>query len=212
MLANASGKGKSYFTDFFMSTLFIRLSVFGFLICCVLFLGACASSNNNANETPVISGQPKTTLPMPPLNGKSLQQMGWELSDGKHDVFSEYKGKVLVLDFYATWCEPCRDSIPHLVELQRRYENEVRVVGLNVGGPDDVDQVSDFARRFAIQYPLALPDQDLATFLLAGSDAIPQTFIFDRQGELVHRFVGFGEDTAKEIDRAIEIALQSAAD
>ena len=73
-----------------------------------------------------------------------------ELADGTRNAFAEFKGKVLILDFYATWCEPCRNSIPHLVGLQQRYQNEVRVIGLNVGGPGDTQLVPEFAKEFKI--------------------------------------------------------------
>ena len=74
--------------------------------------------------------------------------MGWEQGDGKRSVFSEYKGKVLILDFYATWCMPCRDSVPHLIGLQKKYEEQgLRVVGLNVGGPGDEQEVPGVRER-----------------------------------------------------------------
>jgi len=149
---------------------------------------------------------------MPPTNATSLVNMGWELSDGKHSVFSEYKGKVLILDFYATWCTPCRDSIPHLINLQRKYEEQgLQVVGLNVGGPGDEQKVPAFAKEFGIQYPLAKPDEDLVSFLLSDSDAIPQTFVFDRAGHLVERFIGFGPETGGHLDSAIESGLRTPA-
>lgn len=190
-----------------------HLISFVLLISGALFLSAC-SSNDTADSAnaPVISAPPKTALPMPPLNGRSLENMGWNLADGKHTAFSEFKGKVLILDFYATWCAPCRDSVPHLVDLQRRYENDIQVIGLNVGGPDDADRVPDFARELKIQYPLGVPDNDLVGLLLADSDAIPQTFIFDRKGQLTKRFVGFGETTGEEMNQAVETAIQSSAD
>lgn len=138
--------------------------------------------------------------------------MGWEVPGGKRTVFSDYKGKVLILDFYATWCTPCRDSIPHLIGLQNKYQDQgLQVVGLNVGGPGDEQLVPAFAKQFGIQYPLARPDDDLATFLLADQDAIPQTFVFDRQGQLVQRFVGFGSSTGIYLDSAVETALKSPA-
>jgi thiol-disulfide isomerase/thioredoxin len=168
------------------------------------------SSNSN---TPVISGPPPgTTYPMPPMNAASIASMGWELSDGKRSVFSEYKGKVLVLDFYATWCLPCRDSVPHLIGLQKKHEDKgLVVVGLNVGGPGDDQEVPAFAKEFGIQYKLARPDQDLVTFLLSDHDVIPQTFVFDRRGELVERFIGFGSETGARIDAAVESGLQTPA-
>ncbi|HEX7334784.1 MAG TPA: TlpA disulfide reductase family protein [Pyrinomonadaceae bacterium] len=142
----------------------------------------------------------------------SIANMGWELSDGKRSLFSEYKGKVLVLDFYATWCMPCRDSIPHLIELQKKHEDKgLVVVGLNVGGPGDDQEVPAFAKEFGIQYTLAIPDEDLVTFLLSDYDVIPQTFVFDRRGQLVERFIGFGSGTGARIDAAVESGLQTTA-
>jgi len=119
---------------------------------------------------------------------------------------------VLVLDFYATWCEPCRDSIPHLIGLQKRYEAQgLQVVGLNVGGPEDLPKVPAFAKEFGIQYPLAIPDNDLVMFLMADSDAIPQTFVFDREGKLAERLIGFGPGDGERIDQAVEAALNIPA-
>ena len=183
------------------------------ILLCSLVLTGCNSNDTTNSKTPVISGAPAgTTYPMPPPNGASIASMGWESSDGKRSVFSEYKGKVLVLDFYATWCVPCRDSVPHLVGLQKKHEAQgLVVVGLNVGGPGDDQEVPAFAKEFGIQYALAKPDEELVTFLLSDSDAIPQTFVFDRQGQLVEHFVGFGPQTGKYIDEAVETGLQTAA-
>ena len=149
---------------------------------------------------------------MPPMSGASLVNMGWEQGDGKRFVFSEYKGKVLILDFYATWCTPCRDSVPHLIGLQKKFEDQgLKVVGLNVGGPGDDREVPAFAKEFGIQYTLAIPDEDLVSLLLAESDSIPQTFVFDRQGQLVYRLIGFGKSSGALIDRAVETALKTQA-
>ena len=179
-----------------------------------LLLAACNSNDSvNSNKTPVISNPPTgTTYPMPPTRTTSLANMGWQTSEGKHSIFSEYKGKVLILDFYATWCVPCRDSVPHLIGLQKKFEDQgLAVVGLNVGGPGDEQEVPAFAKEFGIQYTLAKPDDDLVSFLMSDSDAIPQTFVFDRQGQLVQRFVGFGSDTGTYLDGAVETALKTPA-
>jgi thiol-disulfide isomerase/thioredoxin len=149
---------------------------------------------------------------MPPLSGNSLVNMGWQQTDGKRAVFSEYKGKVLILDFYATWCAPCRDSVPHLIGLQKKFEDQgLQVIGLNVGGPEDEPEIPGFAKEFGIQYPLAKPDVDLVSFLLSDSDQIPQTFVFDRQGKLVRRFVGYDTEQGLAIDEAVESALKTPA-
>src|SRR5688572_14151853 len=181
----------------------------------LFFLASCNGTDLKVTEkkTPVISAPPaNTTYPMPPLETNSLNNLGWTLSDGKHSLFSEFKGKVLVLDFYATWCGPCRRSIPHLIELQKKFgEQGLQVIGLNVGGPrDDETKISDFARELGIQYPLAMPDDELAGFLLSDNSGIPQTFIFDREGRLVEREIGYGSSSAARIDAAVESALQTS--
>lgn len=170
------------------------------------------SPGPKAPGSKVSSAPPSTSLPMPPLNGGSLNNLGWTGDGGKRNVFSDFRGKALVLDFYATWCAPCRRSIPHLIELQKKFADQgLQVIGLNVGGPDDLKEVPAFAQRFGIQYTLAVPDDELISFLLSDSDAIPQTFIFDRQGQLARRVIGYGPNAPEEIDNAIEAALQTPA-
>lgn len=183
-----------------------------FLLCGLVLLTGCNGTDVSNTNTPVISNPPTgTTYPMPPTRTATLLNMGWE-TDGKRSVFSDYKGKVLVLDFYATWCAPCRDSVPHLIGLQKKYESEgLVVIGLNVGGPEDEPEIPAFAKEFGIQYTLAKPDEDLVTFLLSDSDAIPQTFVFDRQGQLVERFIGFGAGSGPRIDAAVEAGLKTPA-
>ena len=177
-----------------------------------LCLLAACNSNDSSSKAPVATGPPSTALPMPPLEGGSINNLGWNIGGGRRNVFADFKGKVLILDFYATWCEPCRRSIPHLIELQKKYEDQgLRVVGLNVGGPDDEEKVPAFAQEFGIQYTLGQPDEELVTFLMAGNDNIPQTFVFDRQGQLAERLIGFGPNAGERIDKAVEAALRTPA-
>src|SRR5687768_6453486 len=82
-------------------------------------IGACTTQNQTDTTTPVLSGPPNTTFPIPPANSA---EMGWVSGDGTRSRIADYRGKVLVLDFYATWCEPCRRSIPHLMTLQENFE------------------------------------------------------------------------------------------
>ena len=103
----------------------------------------------------------------------------------------------MLLDFYATWCEPCRAETPHLVRLQNEYGPKgLQVIGLNVGGDEDREQVPAYAKEFNIQYPLAYPDDDLVTKYLSDNENIPQSFVFDRDGKLLKRFVGYSSRSA----------------
>lgn len=138
--------------------------------------------------------------------------MTWSLSDGQRVKVSDFRGKVLVLDFYATWCAPCRESVPHLVQLQTRSgARGLQVVGLNVGGDDDQLSVTAFAREFSIQYPLGVPDKALTDFFLSDNDTIPQTFVFNRSGELVKRFIGYDVDVRSQLEQVIDTALLSSS-
>ena len=133
---------------------------------------------------------------------------GWVQDNNQHAKLADYKGKVVVLDFYATWCEPCRAETPHLVNLQKQYGDKgLQVIGLNVGGDDDRAQVPGFVKEFGIQYPLAYPDDDLVDQLLSDNQNIPQSFVYDRNGKLIKRFIGFESLGAVQIERVVQQAL-----
>ena len=136
--------------------------------------------------------------------------MGWTLTDGHRVTLAEYAGKVLVLDFYATWCAPCRESIPHLSALQNKYGAQgLQIVGLNVGGPDDRIKVPDFARDLGIQYPLGFPDKALTDLFLSDDQTIPQTFVFSRDGQFVKRLIGYQKSTGAVLEKVIGEAVSN---
>lgn len=173
----------------------------------VVSIDACTSQKQtNKDATPVLSGPPSTTFPMPPLNARA--EMAWVLNDGRRARLTDYQGKVLVLDFYATWCEPCRKSIPRLIALQNNHgSKDLQIVGLNVGGPDDRIKVRNFAGELGIQYPLGFPDKALSDLFLSDNQTIPQTFVFGRDGQLLKRFIGYDQATEAELEKVIGKAV-----
>lgn len=137
---------------------------------------------------------------------------GWTAENNQRGKLADYQGKVVVLDFYATWCEPCRAEIPHLVRLQKQYADKgFHVIGLNVGGDSDRAEVPAFAKQLEISYLLAFPDDDVVERYLGDNQNIPQAFVFDRQGKLVKRFIGYNSDSAAELDQAIRAAVEGPA-
>ena len=150
---------------------------------------------------------------MPPFSGAtSAADMGWTSLEGNRAMLADFRGKVLVLDFYATWCGPCRKSIPNLNGLEKRIgTHDMQIVGLNVGGPDDRVKVAGFAKELEIRYPLGFPDKSLTDLFLSDNDSIPQTFVFDRSGQLAKRFIGYDDSTPGQLEQAIQSALTSGS-
>jgi thiol-disulfide isomerase/thioredoxin len=136
---------------------------------------------------------------------------GWALLNGQRGNLADYKGKVVLLDFYATWCDPCRVETPHLVALQQKYESKgLQIIGANVGGEDDRTEVPAFAKEFGIPYPLVFPDEKFVDDYMGANQNIPQTFVLDRQGNVVRHFIGFTEDRAPALERLVQATLAEA--
>lgn len=175
---------------------------------CLLSLAACNSRPPETSQVNTSSSPTPALLPTPTNDGG----YGW-VTDNRHMKLSDYQGKVVVLDFYATWCQPCREAAPHMVALQKRFGQQgLQIVGLNVGGPEDLDEVPGFAREFGIQYPLGIPDTEFTDMQFSGEDGIPQAFVFDRRGRLAKRFIGYDETIPAELERIVQSALAAAAD
>lgn len=139
---------------------------------------------------------------------KPAEPPGWTLANNQRAQLSDYKGRVVLLDFYATWCQPCRAETPHLVEMQKKYAAQgLQIIGMNVGGADDREEVPGYAKEFGIQYQLAFPDDELADSYLADNQSIPQAFLFDRDGKLIKRFVGYSDNSGIELERVVKDSL-----
>ena len=139
-----------------------------------------------------------------------MEEMSWKKVDGGQGKLKELQGKAVVLDFWATFCPPCVEEIPHLNSLQAKYGVEnLQIVGLNVGGEDDRPLIADFAVKLKIAYPIAIPDDELSRFIFATRDDIPQTAVFDRKGRMIRKIIGFGADQKRELDAAVEQAINT---
>jgi len=125
----------------------------------------------------------------------------WQLRDinGKPINLADFKGKVVILDFWATWCPPCRQEIPGFVTLQRKYQDKGLViigVSLDQQGPG---VVKPFVRELGMNYPVVMGDEKIVSDY-GGIEAIPTTFIIDRQGEVVTAHQGFTDNATFEAE------------
>ena len=136
--------------------------------------------------------------------------MSWTGFEGNVKKLKDYKGKVVILDFWATFCPPCIEEIPHLMELKAKYGDDLEVIGLHVGGVEDEPKVPEFVEKLNITYPLATPEDSLTSFIFGQETAIPQTAIFDREGRLVKKIVGCDDKIRVELDQVVEDTVRGA--
>jgi cytochrome c biogenesis protein CcmG/thiol:disulfide interchange protein DsbE len=182
---------------------FFYFLLLSFALCLAAGCRPAAAPVSVSNKPVSVNGVPQTNLPMPM---KNVETLGWDTFEGIPEKMGEYKGKVVVLDFWATYCPPCLEEIPHLVQLQNNNA-DLRVIGLHVGGEEDRPKVPAFVEKLKINYTLAYPEDTLSSALMGAESAIPQTFVFDRDGKLVKKFVGFNRQIKSELDTAIQEAL-----
>jgi len=117
--------------------------------------------------------------------------------DGKKVSLMDYSGKIRIIDFWATWCPPCRAEIPHFNALTQKYPN-IAIIGISLdqGG---TQIVKDFAREFNIQYPLLMGN--IETVQAFGNiRSIPTTFIVDQEGFIIKKYVGYKPESVFEAD------------
>jgi peroxiredoxin len=181
----------------------------------MLALTACSPKKEDKPPAPkVTASAEKANAPAVAASMEALPKYGpaptWKLQDvnGKEVTSDEFKGKVVVLDFWATWCPPCRAEIPGYTELMTKYGADGLVivgVSMDEGGPE---VVKPFMEKMKINYPVLMANEGIAA-AFGGMDAIPTTFIIDRSGEVRDKKVG-SEETA-EYEKKIVAVLHEKA-
>ncbi len=162
-----------------------------------------ASKNNKNARVLTISSVDKA------VSGKAVN-FTW-MENGEKHSFAEYtKGKVVLLNFWATWCPPCRMEIPDIISLDNELPNKdfavVAVALDNKGTLQQIQElVSGFAKSKDMPYPIFLPTQDIIS-PYGDINSIPTTFIIDRKGNIVEKIVGARRkaDFLKSIQRAMK--------
>ena len=152
----------------------MRLSKIFILVLSLFMISACAKTN--AVEI-----------------GKEALDFTLQDTEGKTVKLSDFKGKVIILDFFASWCPPCRKGIPEFVELQKAYgEGGFTMVGVSL---TDARDTKDFAEKSGINYPV-LVDDEKASAVYGPIRSIPTTFVIDRDFKIVKMYIGY---QAKEV-------------
>jgi peroxiredoxin len=126
-------------------------------------------------------------------------------TSGQPVSLDNYRGHVLVLDFFATWCHSCRDSIPHLIEMNRKYGKQGLVM-LGISADEDGERVvRAFAEEHRISYPIALAGE--TTLVDFGVRSVPIMFIIDKKGKVAEVFRGFTGEIGRSSEQLIKKLL-----
>ena len=118
--------------------------------------------------------------------------------DGHEVSSASLHGRVTIVNFWATWCPPCRAEIPDLVALQQKYRDRLQIIGISED-EDGVDKVMRFAAAHDINYPIAMTSPELEA-KFPGIGALPTSFIVDRDGHVVQKHVGMLRASTTELE------------
>lgn len=151
-----------------------------------------ASRMLGSGQDPDYSPRPMPEWALPDLDGNMIRS-------------TNYAGKAMLIDFWATWCPPCRKGIPDLIDLHKELEsNGLVVVGISLD--DGPEAVREFQKETGIPYPLVMGDAATQA-AFGGIEGIPTTFIVDRNGQVLARIVGLASKA--ELEELVGKALAS---
>ncbi|HKY46258.1 MAG TPA: TlpA disulfide reductase family protein [Pyrinomonadaceae bacterium] len=188
----------------------------------VIVLGLLAafgvSSCNSNDLTPANSSKSASANRPTARVNSGLSALPREILDAENKAvggaapikLSDYSGKVLLINLWATWCGPCRIETPELVKLHKEFQSRgVEMVALSTEDPDASAQtVMDFMRDYEVNYHVGWATRDVAITLMQGRTSIPQSFIIGRDGRILRRFIGFDpRSTPPQLKQALEEAL-----
>jgi len=150
---------------------------------------------------PAVHGGPLSASEMAP--DFSLPDLSGEMVSLK-----DFRGNLVLVDFWATWCVPCRKSLPELAALEKKYRNQgVTVLGLSVDNPDSFDNqyIKDFLEKYKVAYRILRADQSVIHAYL-GKDypKVPTLFIIDGQGRILKVLEGYTGNLASEVEPFIQ--------
>ncbi|MBV6497186.1 MAG: hypothetical protein DCC44_02365 [Acidobacteria bacterium] len=190
--------------------------IFSLLVLIFSGLSGCGSSevtsNQQANTNSASTNATPAVTNNYPVLKDDIADVDIELVKGGTMKIKDYRGKVVLLNLWATWCGPCRQEMPHLVELQEKYGDKgFGVIGLNVGfqdtdEPEPIDEIEAFAKKMRLNYELARVQPELSKKLqkIAQVSAVPESFLVDREGKLRGVFIGGGPKVIAQLKTTVE--------
>ncbi len=122
-------------------------------------------------------------------------------------IFEEYKGKAVLLNFFATWCPPCKAEIPHLINLKEKYKDSFEIIAVLLEKNKNNNELKSFLDEYKINYIVTNSKQNYTlSEAIGGVKSIPTMFLYDKNGKVIQKYVGIVPEEMMEIDikRAIK--------
>lgn len=142
------------------------------------------------------------------MRGQTAHDFTLQSLDGQTVHLSDYRGKAIMLNFWATWCEPCKVEMPWFVEMQKQYGPQgLQIVGVAMDDADTED-IAKFAKEMGIDYPILVGKDSVRETIAndyGGMPFLPETFVIGRDGKVVEKILGL--KSRSEIEDAIKKAL-----
>lgn len=132
--------------------------------------------------------------------GEAIPDFSFAATDGKTYNISDFKGKVVWLNFFATWCGPCLVEIPELNKLSDKHQD---IVFISIGRDHTVEELIPFAEKKKMTY-LVGADPGKSIFKLFGEKYIPRNYLIDKKGNIAHQKIGYNESTFKKFVSEME--------
>src|SRR5258705_1476695 len=166
-------------------------------------------SANPTSENPAAKSTGKTAAPNLNSLPANIRDVELRAASGAPFKLSNYSGKVMLVNLWATWCGPCRMETPELVKLHKEFQARgVEMVGLSTENPDaSAESVRNFVREYNVDYHIGWATPEVAITLMQGRESIPQSFIITRDGRIMKRFIGYSPAVTPQIRQALEDAL-----
>lgn len=156
----------------------------------ISLLAGCGDSQKKAKAPKIVPDFSLTSLDGSPITKDTL------------------KGKVVILDFWATWCAPCRAAIPHLITIYERYKGQgLEVIGICLDQGGDISEITDFIKRNQVTYPIAIGTNNPITKDLGNITSLPTMILLDKNSSIEFKVVGFNTEIGNKLENKIKELL-----
>jgi len=170
-----------------------------FFIVFLIFTCVVAAYGQNAKEAD------KATLL---TENQTVPPFKFEISKGKQVSINDYKGKIVLINFFATWCAPCRKELPLVQEqIWNKHKDNPKFAMLTFGREQSWDEVLKFGKDLNFSFPL-LPDLKRKVYGLFASESIPRSYLIDERGKIIYLSTGFEETHFNELKELMDSLLK----